>query len=345
MSGKPTFHMGQDWVSLLELGPAARTVLDLMHCNALFGRGGVVTHTVHVTSSWFTEMTAHWKKPMSGPTARRGMSELIERGVLVRLNDPNDGAGFVVRFVSDPGPEYGGPVNGFEHAKGVSSRCGLKAVYERRDEDGLLPADMRQAPKVTAAGSTGDLAKELDGEWDAPDWNPDDEEPEFDMSGFDTSQPGTSSLTPNQQEFAAVLEQTTAKSVEPRLRLLQGQCERIAEALHSALEQGWDPGELALRLASELNPKINMPEKFLIRKAADIGAPPVKANASTSGDKVMIKGKMVDLGSYDMGFGHTDPPAPQGVLGESEKAPAPDVEGKEERLRRIVLRARQRENG
>jgi len=343
MSGKPTFHMGRDWVALLELGPAARTVLDLMHCNALFGRGGIVTHTVHVTSAWFTEMTAHWQKPMSGATARRGMNELIERGVLVRLNDPNDGAGFVVRFVPDPDPEYTGPVNGFEHAKKVSSKCGLKAIYERRDASGLLPTESRSPSKSSSAGGGGDLAKELEQDsWadiePEPDVEPDppQEETEFDLSGLDRlGEPSPEKPTGPMAEFAAELESATSQKSEEKLRLMTGACRRIAVAVGPALERGWGARELAIRLAAELNPKIHSPEKLLLRKIEDLGDPPVRV--ARTKDEVIIGGKAVDLGSYDMGFGHDAAPAPVG-----KKESPPDGETKEDRLRRIARMAGRR---
>lgn len=284
MSGKPTFHMSQDWVALIDLGPAARTVLGLLHCNALFGRNGLVTHTVHVTSSWFTEMTAHWKKPLSAPTARRGMNELIEKGVLTRLNKPNDGAGFIVSFVLEPGPDYEGPVNGFEHAKSVSKRCGTKALYERRDEKGELPpVQPMTAPKPVKKAPAGDLAQELD--LDVPAVDPGDEDPEFDMSDLGsaptTVDPLDTGLTMAQQEFVVELEAATAKNPEPRLRLLRGQCESVAASARKALELGWEPKALAVRMASELNPKIHSPQRLLEIKLSQVGAPPPKRPRST----------------------------------------------------------------
>lgn len=311
MSGKPTFHMSQDWVALIDLGPAARTVLGLLHCNALFGRNGLVTHTVHVTSSWFTEMTAHWKKPLSAPTARRGMNELIEKGVLTRLNKPNDGAGFIVSFVLEPGPDYEGPVNGFEHAKSVSKRCGTKALYERRDEKGELPpVQPMTAPKPVKKAPAGDLARELDSS--IPDVKP-SEESEFDMSGLDSASavidPFDTELTMTQQEFAIELETATSNNPEERLRLMAGQCARIARAAEPALKRGWEPGALARRLASELNPKIHSPEALLKKKVGDVGDPPVKPEQA-SGDVLFIKGKLVDVSDYDPGFGYGPAPAP-----------------------------------
>lgn len=334
------FTTVDDWVTLNpEISNTEFRVYAIIKGKVKHGYGGVPETGLQPTASWVSMMS---RGRLSTVTAHRALRGLAEKGVLRRLNNPKSGsAGVKYEFVVDPGEEYTGPLSVMAHATEVEKDAPQGVSFSTKVELSGHPSNGKPALPVKPPS----VGLQMD--------EPDGEEPEFDMSGFDSASVGSDShtgapnldLTPEQQEFAAALEQMTAKNVEPRLRLLKGQCERIAEVLHSALEQGWDPGELALRLASELNPKINMPEKFLIRKAADIGAPPVRASISASGDKVMIKGKMVDLGSYDMGFGHTDLPAPQGIPGESEKAPAPDVEGKEERLRRIVLRARQRENG
>ena len=88
MRNEPTFYQGMDWYGLVELGPAAREVLNVMLTSCRPGRNGHIEHSVHVMATWFPEITHHWATPMTSAKARRGLNELIEKGVLTRHNDP-----------------------------------------------------------------------------------------------------------------------------------------------------------------------------------------------------------------------------------------------------------------
>ncbi len=145
-------------------------------------------------------------------------------------------------------------------------------------------------------------------------------------------------LSGKEAVFAVELEQATARLPEERLRLMPGACDRVAMAVRHALELGWEPKALAKRLASELNPQVRMPENLLIGKARDLGAPPPVIDRRDG--MVMIDGRAVDLGEYDLGFGHLDEPSTpeSGRFVEPEPMEAPVDEGqrKRERLARLA---------
>lgn len=276
MRNEPTFYQGMDWYGLVELGPAAREVLNLLLTSCRPGRKGYIEHSVHVMATWFPEVTRHWGTPMTAAKARRGLNELIEKGVLTRHNDPKDGSGFVVTFNMNPPQHAGVPVNGFRHAEEVAERCGTKAVFRRINDDQDDPQP--RANKVRAPSDADQVDPFSD---KAPvESEPEDADPEFDTSGLGGSRP-TGELTDIQQEFASELEEATGKNQEPRLRLLAGQCEKIAQEAGAALGRGWPPEVLARRLASELNPKIHSPQQFLIRKLGEVGKAPSKRPLST----------------------------------------------------------------
>lgn len=336
MRNEPTFYQGMDWYGLVELGPAAREVLNLMLPACRPGRNGHIEHSVHVMAGWFAEATQHWGAPVTPSKARRGLNELIEKGVLTRHNEPQDGVGFVVTFNMNPPKDSNTPISGFRHAEEVSERCGSRAVFRRLDEgrDEIRLQTRRVAP------SSG---------WGEPDpfssnevVEPEPEDSEFDLSGLDRLDAGIKEVpTGPMAEFASALEAVTSQNSEEKLRLMTGACQRVAEAVRPALERGWEPKALAHRLAAELNPKIHSPEKLLIKKAGDIGNSPPKASAT--GDKVLIKGKLVDLGAYDMGFGDDVAPRVE-KAGPSlqEQKVLEDAETKEERLMRIARMAGRR---
>lgn len=277
MGEKATFHIADDWVALLELKPAARTVYGVLRCNAAFGRAGVATHTVHVTSSWFTKMTEHWESPLTPPTVRRGLNELIKKGVLLRLNDPQDGSGFLLAFVTDPGPNYDGPVNGFEHAKKVAKKYGTKAYYVRRDE---VPG----TPSVTGIrrelGRKGNRREPAPPErWDLDEAGTEvDPEPDFDIldevENENRNEPERKTLPPQMEALAEALERRTARLNVPGHRLTRDQCRMVAQECGQVLALGWDPATLAHRMVSQMGPKIHSPLKFLPKKAVELGAPP-----------------------------------------------------------------------
>lgn len=284
MGEKPTFSLCDDYVALMELKPAARTVYMLLRCNASFGRHGVAEHTVHVTSQWFTEMTRHWENPMPASTARRGLNELIDKGVLIRLNEAMDGSGFIVAFVADPRGRIEGPTNGFNHAKKVAKRCGPTVYYNRRDERPGIPAvtgirlTRRYTPPSDDAENGSDFMPEPEPQPEDIGTPQDSPEPEPEPAAPPKIHPqGTAAM----RDFAEALEEVTAQKADPKLRLMTGACHRLAEAYRDALEQGWDPKMLAKRLASELNPRINSPERFLASKADDLGVPPKTATPGT----------------------------------------------------------------
>jgi hypothetical protein len=283
MGDRPTFHLADDYVALTELTPCARNVYSILRCNAEFSRNAAVNHAVHVTSSWFTEMTSHWKRPLSGASARRGMAELIEKKILLRLNEPNDGMGFLVAFVADPRGLREGPVNGFEHAKRVARRTGVGVYYERRDELPGTPAvtgvrlgsknihvKSGQTPKVPAQADPSPHEE-------APAPTFDEPTPPAVNDSSSGNETGGTEVTDEMRRFAELLGERTARMADANLRLMPGACQRIAEAVKPALELGWDPRNLANRLASSLNSRIHSPEQFLLSKVGDIGTPPSAA--------------------------------------------------------------------
>jgi hypothetical protein len=336
MSDRPTFSLTDDWVTLADLDHLSFRIYCILRTNAEFGRNSVVNHTVHVTASWVVDSTRHWKKPLALSTVRKHMQNLVDKGVLVRVNDPNEGLGVMYEFVADPGEGYEQPVNGFEHAKRISRGRGTTSVYRRVPIEGLVIGVDDPPGRSGRRGSYE--APPLPLSVTEPDVEPDppQEEPEFDLSGLDRlGEPSPEKPTGPMAEFAAELESATSQKSEEKLRLMTGACRRIAVAVGPALERGWGARELAIRLAAELNPKIHSPEKLLLRKIEDLGDPPVRV--ARTKDEVIIGGKAVDLGSYDMGFGHDAAPAPVG-----KKESPPDGETKEDRLRRIARMAGRR---
>lgn len=329
MSDRPTFSLTDDWVTLADLDHLTFRIYCILRTNAEFGRGGVVNHTMHVTASWVVDSTSHWEKPLAMSTVRKHMQKLVEAGVLIRVNSPGEGVGVIYQFVADPGEKYEHPVNGFEHAKRISRGRGTTSVYRRIP---LNDENFTRSMRSGKASTTADFADELDsamGQYVA------EEEPEFDLSGLDsaptaTIDPFDPDLTMAQQEFAIELEAITSNSSEEHLRLMTGQCVRIAKAVQPALERGWEPRMLAKRLAGELNPKIHSPEALLKRKAGDLGAPPVKPEQAGE-DMLFIKGRLVDVSDYDPGFGYGPAPRPDAA---PENPPEPT--GAEEPPRRAT---------
>lgn len=299
MSDMPTFHVADDYVALMELKPAERTVYGLLRCNARFARQGVADHTVHVTGQWFTEMTSHWENPIPASTARRALNGLIKKGVLKRLNDPKDGSGFALAFVADPRGQIDGPVNGFQHAKRVNRRCGSRVYYDRRED---LPGD----PSVTGirlgqarynwTPGKGDEPAPRSEPAPAPDEQPNEmpaqPTPAQQMlatpaSGdrFDVDpEPTECELPPQVEVLAEALERKTARLNTPGHRLTRAQCRQVATECAPALALGWDPALLAARMVDQMGPKIHTPVRFLPKKAAELGAPPAQPAAPMSAD-------------------------------------------------------------
>ncbi|MCP9209645.1 hypothetical protein [Streptomyces cucumeris] len=342
MGDRPTFSIADDYVAMMELKPAARTVYAILRCNTEFGRNGVPTHAVHVTSLWFSEMTAHWEKPVTPPTARRGLNELIDKGVLVRLNEPQDGSGFVVAFVTDPGPQYKGPVNGFEHAKRVSKRCGTKALYERRDERPSTPAITGVRVGAQRGPANPPKTNPEPPVWEEPgreEFEPFGE-PEADLKGGAEGPEGSPVKTGEpefnvrQEELARLLVQKChGKGVNGR-GLLEGEARRVAVSYAGRLDQGWSPEQIASKLASLVSSKIHSTEAFLKTKASDFGTPP---SGPRSDGVVEINGQPVDLSSYQLwGPGESSQKKPEIDFGPASS----DDEAKRDRLKQLGRKVR-----
>jgi hypothetical protein len=325
MSDRPTFSLTDDWVTLADLDHLTFRIYSILRTNAEFGRNGVVNHTVHVTASWVVDCTQHWEKPLAMSTVRKHMQKLVDAGVLRRVNDPKEGLGTIYEFVADPGEDYPHPVNGFEHAKRISRSRGTTSVYRRiRTDDSTAPSASRRSSRPVVQ-----VVEAFDAE-------PVAEEQEFDLSGLDGIGQEGPALTESQREFAFELEALTSQNSEEHLRMTTGSCRRVAEAMRPVLAKGWRPKVLAGRLAAELNPKVHTPERLLISKASDFGAPPTEADPKSG--KTMIKGKLVDLGSYDMGFGY-GAPAPEPAPAQPDVPPAQTDEGTRERLARLARKS------
>lgn len=346
MSDRPTFSLVSDWATLADLDHITFRIYAIICTNAEFGRNGLTTHNLHVTASWVVDATSHWEKPLGTSTVRKHMQKLVKAGVLVRVNNPNEGMGTIYSIVTDPGEEYEGPVNGFSHARQISRRKDTKSVYRRIPLDGAIPGP-KEKPKtieeedVTAATPFDDVATPEAAEqffenadiqanlFDDSEIPP--QELEF---GFEEPKEKNPGLTPQAAEFAAELEAITGRHSEEKLHLMTGVCRRIAIAVTPALERGWDPRNLAKRLSSELNPKIHSPEKLLMTKVADLGDPPLNGNDG----KVRVNGQVVDLSSVDLGFGHDDDSGPEII--KTSPAPQQRRESTGERLARLARKSR-----
>ena len=158
-----------------------------------------------------------------------------------------------------------------------------------------------------------------------------DGEPEFDLSGLDGIQTEEPLPLGPEEEFADELERITGSNPEEHLRLMRGSCLRVARAVRPALAAGWKPGELARRMAAELNPRIHSPEKLLLRKADDVGRPPSQVR----------KSREPEIPDYDPAydFSHLDiknDQAPEREAGSELLLGEAAQETKEQRLARIA---------
>lgn len=353
MGDRPTFHLADDYVALMELTPCARTVYGLLRCNAEFDRNAAANHAVHVTSQWFTEMTSHWQRPMSGATARRGLNELISKKVLIRMNG-KDGSGFLVAFVADPRGLREGPVNGFEHAKRVARRTDVSVYYQRKEERPGTPAvtgsrlrSKRTTPPHprTSKEDTpqeADLMDEFADEFDlldeampkVMDGSPGDEpagtaDPAGAPEDSEANMAGLGELT------RLLVSKCHGKGLGRR-GILEGEARRVAEACAPALEKGWSPEGIASQLSSLVSDKIHSAELFLRTRAADLGEPPL---ATPEDGTVMVKGKRVDLGAYEWDEMNTPTGAREDVP--SEASPVPTSREDQEKKNRLAKLARQ----
>lgn len=331
MSGSRHFTVVDDWVILnQEISSTEFRVYALLRGAVINAYGGIPKSGIRVTAGWVAAVSGGL---FSRITAQRALRGLSEKGVLGRLNDPRqEGDASQFEFIVYPEEGYEGATNIQAEVSRMKKRATRSIQFDTIEIEGNPKNGLTRKDHVKP--SVGDLL----GQPAEPE--PGGEDPEFDASALDPDIPqpddAVADLTVNQQEFAAELETLTSRKPEGHLRLMRGQCVRVAEAVRPALERGWDPKKLAQRMAAELNPKIHSPEKLLLRKAGDLGDPP-KSAPKAGGGTVVIKGEAVDLSNYDPGYGYGSLPAPE-PKGDSTPAPAPPVvsETKEERLARLA---------
>lgn len=319
------YTVTEDWVALNpDVTHAEFRVYTLIKGNLAHGPGGVPSFGFRATAGWVHRIS---NGLVSISTAHRALQGLAKKGVLVRRNDPNRGGeGAEFEFVTNP-EGYDGPRSIMGEASEIEKEATRSVAFSRVKLDGGPDASGKKARK-----KPGPSLKMNEPEPHLDDVQ-DDGESEFDTSAFDGG--AVPEVHPAEAEFAFELEALTGQSSEEHLRMTAGSCRRVAEAMRPVLGQGWKPKALATRLAAELNPKVHTPERLLISKAPDFGPPPPEVDPR--GDKTMIKGRLVDLGSYDMGFGY-DAPAPEPV--EPKTPPAGTDEGTRDRLAQMAKKAR-----
>ncbi len=284
MSGSRHFTVVDDWVILNQkITSTEFRVYAILRAAVVNEYGGIPKTGIQVTAAWVSKISGEL---FSRSTAHRALRGLADKGVLGRLSEPQAGGdGVEYEFVVYPDTSYKGVTNIQAEAarmkKGASRSIRFDIVeIDGNPRNGLTRKDHVEPSATDILGQTTEPERE-------------DADSEFDTSGLGAPQP-TGELTEVQQAFAASLEEATGKNREPRLRLLAGQCEKIAGAAGPALERGWLPEVLARRLASELNAKIHSPQQFLIRKLDEVGKAPSKRPASTlersakPGDRVTI---------------------------------------------------------
>ena len=274
MSGSRHFTVVDDWVILnQEINSTEFRVYAILRAAVLNEYGGIPKSGIRVTAGWVSKISGDL---FSRTTAHRALRGLADKGVLGRLSDPKAGGeGVEFEFIVHPDENYKGATNVQTEVARIKRMATRSVHFSALEIDGNPRNGLTRKDHVKP--SPEDILGRPDGS--APE--PDDEDPEFDTSGFDAPQPTDDGLTAKEQEFAAELEEATAKNTTPRLRLLAGQCERVAKAAGPALGRGWEPAVLARRLASELNPKINSPQQFLVKKLDEVGKPPSTRSTST----------------------------------------------------------------
>lgn len=333
MADSRHFTVVDDWVMLNpDVTATEYRVYSIIKGNLKHTYGGIPESGFRATAAWVCTVSGGI---VAVSTAHKAMQGLAKKGVLRRLNNPQSGEGADFEFVIVPNEEYEGPRSVMAKASEIGKVKSRSVVFVTvpldRSPRSRRRAEDAKAPDLRMAGPERSEEPETDpvdsGVASAPG--------EFDFSGLDGPPPRTLSLTAEQREFAAELEAVTSQNSEEHLRMTAGACRRVAEAMRPVLERGWEPGVLAGRLAAELNPKVRMPEKLLASKADDFGQPPPKPDPT--GEKVMFKGRMVDLGSYDLGFGHADTPR---EMSDIEPVPSSDDEGTRERLARLAKKSK-----
>lgn len=263
------FTVVDDWVMLNpDVTATEYRVYSIIKGNLKHTHGGIPETGFRATAAWVCGVSGGL---VAVSTAHKAMQGLAKKGVLRRLNNPQSGEGADFEFVISPEEDYTGSRSVMAKASEVGQVKSRSVVFvtipldrsprKGRRTEGVMPPDLRM-------GGMGEALEE--------DSGTDGEEPEFDMSALGGGVP-----TGSEAEFAAELEEITSRNTAAHLRLMTGACERLAAAARDALERGWEPRLLARRLASELNPRINMPERLLLGKIKDIGAPPKTAATIT----------------------------------------------------------------
>jgi hypothetical protein len=256
-------------------------------------------HGFRATAEWFVQIMDGM---FSTKTVREALRNLVENGALRRTNiNTKDGGGGEYEFVVDPGQDYEGFLSVFDKEK--STKMPPHATFREvsLSEDPTATGDRFRSTEKVNRG-TGKGIRERPRRVKGPEESvmipaieapplesmasaAVQEEPEFDLSGLDTPmtvKPNVPTATSGPAaDFAGALEEFTAGLTDPKLRLMPGQCKRIADAAAPVLALGWQPRVLAKRLAAELNSHIRMPEQLLIGKIPDLGAPP-KATKSAA---------------------------------------------------------------
>lgn len=255
-------------------------------------------HGFRATAEWFVRIMDGM---FSAKTVREALRNLVENGALRRLNEnPKDGGGGEYEFVVDPGKEYEGFLSVFDKEKstkmpqnasfrevdlsGHPSATGERFKGKSKAEHGAARSGPKRPTSARPASppAGADLEPPFPGEPEA-DEAEGPEVPEFDMTLVEPHMKDESEAPSTAVgELAEALEQVTSGLTESKLRLLPGQCARVAEAYGSALAKGWEPRMLAKRLAGLLNTHIRMPEQFLVSKADDLGDPPKARAAGTA---------------------------------------------------------------
>jgi hypothetical protein len=329
MSDSRHFTVVDDWVMLNpDVTATEYRVYSIIKGNLKHGYGGIPEAGFRATAAWVAQVSGGI---VAVSTAHKAMQGLAKKGVLRRLNNPQSGEGADFEFVIEPDETYEGARSVMARAAEVSQTTSRRVAFV------TIPL-MRRPKKPKAADAAPPFVLVMDETEEAspvvePEEPPVEEEPEFDMSGLNG---GGQQNRPTQAmiEFASELEAITSQQSEVKLRLMTGSCRRVAEAVRPALERGWAPAMLAKRLAVELNPKIHSPEKLLITKARDLGDPPPVVDRRDG--KVLVKGRAVDLGQYDLGFGHAASGAQQPTASFVAEKSLQGEESKEERLKRIA---------
>lgn len=243
-------------------------VYSIIKGNLRHTYGGVPETGFRATANWVSKVS---NGLISVSTAHRAMQGLASKGVLHRLNDPNkSGEGADFEFVVHPDKSYGG-------CRSVMTKAAeLEKTQTRSVSFSVVPLSGKPSSGIAKRTSRAPVDLSMDemgmGMLELP-YHVVDEASEPDELADEILDEVLGRTTPEMAAFALELEALTGRLADVRLRLMEGACQRVAEAVRPALELGWDPKVLARRLASELNSKIHSPEKLLLTKAKDIGAP------------------------------------------------------------------------